>query len=68
MKTSINQFLKILILLIITSITFSCTDKKKEEDQHHQEVMNEVRTEMIDGDNLMHEDDKHNGQMMDDPN
>ncbi len=59
MKNAINQFIKVVIVLFITSLTVSCTDKKNQEDQDHGDMMNEDQTEIMEGDNHMHQTDGH---------
>lgn len=66
MKNSINQIIKVLIVLFITSLTISCTDKKKEDDQNHREMMNEDQTEIMEGDDHLHENDQTDKHMVDD--
>lgn len=65
MRTTLNHFIRTLMLLGIISVTISCTDKKKEEDQN-EEIMNENHTEMMEGNDPMHEDRQQEGDMMND--
>ncbi|GGD89208.1 hypothetical protein GCM10011312_11330 [Planktosalinus lacus] len=60
-----NQLTKILIILFIISLTISCTDKKKEDDQDGN-IMNEDQTEIMEGEDHMHEDSQTDGHRMDD--
>lgn len=66
MKTSINQIIKVVIVLFITSLSISCTDKKKEEDQNHGDMMNKDQTEIMEGDDHMRENDQTDEHMVDD--
>lgn len=67
MKNSINQFVKMLIVLFVTSLTISCTTQQNDEKQNHGNMMDDDQTEMMEGDNdHMHEDEQSDQHMMND--
>lgn len=67
MKNSINQFVKILIVLFVTSLTISCTTQQHDENQNHGDMMDDDQTEMMEGDNdYMHENEQSDDHMMND--
>lgn len=67
MKISTNQFVKMLIVLFVTSFTLSCTTQQKDENQDHGDMMDDDQTEMMEGnDDHMHEDGQSDEHMMND--
>ncbi|MEQ8238766.1 MAG: hypothetical protein RIA69_06120 [Cyclobacteriaceae bacterium] len=68
MKKSINQFVKILTVLFITSFIISCGTQQNNENQEHSDMMNDNQNEIMEGDEHMHEveGDVHIHEMEDD--
>jgi len=57
MKNSINQFVKVLVVLFFTSFAMSCTSQHENGDMindDQNEMMNDDQTETMDGNENMH--------------